>query len=239
MNASRSRNLLVASGLAAVAAVLTMVYVGHGKGGTARAAADKTVPVLVATRDLPVGTAVSKALADGALRVERIPPEAFGSDSLASAASIRHDVVIQPVYAGDQVSARRLGQSGAAGVRSVLAGAMRVMQVPGDGNQLLAGTLQDGDHVDVFASVTRGKEQRPAAGIVLRDVLVLRAPTETSDAPGASSSYAATVAVTDAQASRLFYVLKNGNWTFVLRPASGASPSNVPPIGADGVLLKG
>jgi Flp pilus assembly protein CpaB len=239
MNASRSRNLLVASGLAALAAVLTMVYVGHGKGGSARAAADTTVPVLVAAHDLPVGTAVSKALADGSIRVERIAPEALGSDSLASAATIRRDVVIQPVYAGDQVSVRRLGASGAAGIRSVLSGAMRVMQVPGDANQLLVGTLQDGDHVDVFASVTRGTQQRPAAGIVLRDVLVLRAPTETSEIPGASSSYAATVAVTDAQASRLFYVLKNGNWTFVLRPANGASPSSVPPVGADGVLLKG
>jgi Flp pilus assembly protein CpaB len=239
MNASRSRNLVVATALAVLAAVLTMVYVGHGKGGTARAAADKTVPVLVATRDLPVGTAVSQALVDGSIRVERIPPEALGSDSLTGPAGIRGEVVIQPVYAGDQLSSHRLGQSGAAGVRSALTGAMRVMQVPGDANQLLEGTLQDGDHVDVFASVTTGKDQHPAAGIVLRDVLVLRAPTETSTAPGASASYAATVAVTDAQASRLFYVLKNGNWTFVLRPASGASPSDVPPVGADGVLLKG
>lgn len=239
MNGSRSRNLLVASALAALAAVLTMVYVGHGKSGTAHAASDTTVPVLVATRDIPVGTAVSKALADGSIRVRRIPPDARGADSLASAASIGGEVVIQPVYAGDQLSARRLGQSGAAGIRSVLAGAMRVMQVPGDANQLLAGTLQDGDHVDVFASVMRGKEQRPAAGIVLRDVLVLRAPAETASLPGSSAGYAATVAVTDAQASRLFYVLKNGNWTFVLRPASDAKPSSVPPVGSDGVLLKG
>jgi len=239
MNGSRSRNLVVSSALAALAAILTMVYVGHGKGGTARAAADKTVPVLVATRDVPVGAAVSKALADGSIRLERIPPEAVGPDSVTSPTAIRRDVVIQPIYAGDQLSSHRLGQSGAAGIRSVLAGAMRVMQVPGDANQLLAGTLQDGDHVDVFASVARGKEQRPAAGVVLRDVLVLRAPTQTSDVPGAASSYAATLAVTDAQASRLFYVLKNGNWTFVLRPASGAKPSNVSPVGADGVLLKG
>jgi Flp pilus assembly protein CpaB len=216
-----------------------MVYVGHGKGGTAHAASDTTVPVLVATRDLPVGTAVSKALADGSIRVKRIPPEARGSDSLGNAASIRGEVVIQPMYAGDQLSAHRLGRSGATGIRSVLAGAMRVMQVPGDVNQLLAGTLQDGDHVDVFASVARGNDQRPAAGIVLRNVLVLRAPMETPSTPGISASYAATVAVTDAQASRLFYVLENGNWTFVLRPASDAKPSNVPPVGSDGVLLKG
>jgi Flp pilus assembly protein CpaB len=220
---SRTRNLGIAGGLAALAAILTLLYVSHGSGDRAQAAASSTDSVLVATADLPVGTSLSNALAGHTVVSKKLPVAAIEPGTLASATGLGNDVVVQPIFKGEQVSQRRLGPSSAAGVRSVVAGKMRVLQVPGDGNQLLAGTLQDGDHVDVVASLKKGEQQTPYTKTVLTNVLVLQAPEAESSSSVGSSALSATVAVTDGQAQSLFYVLENGNWTFVLRPAKGSA----------------
>lgn len=237
---SRARNIWLAAALAVVAGVLTLLYVGQGKSGSAGAAVGPTVRVLVATQDLPVGTSASQALASGAIAPQAVPAEAVEKDALPGSATLAGQVVVQPIYKGEQVSTRRFGPSGSAGVRSVLTGTMRILQVPGDANQLLAGTLQDGDHVDVLATVRKGTNQTPVAGIVLRNILVLRAPVASSTtATAGTSTLSAALELTDAEAARLFYVLKNGDWSLALRPAAHAKASTVAQKSADNVLLNG
>src|SRR5438128_1067179 len=71
-----------------------------------------------------------------------------------------------------------------------------------------------------------------ATRIVLRNLRVLRAPggltdknkSLTSTGPG-NSSYSVLVAVTDTQVQKLFYVMKNSDWTLELRPIVKASDS--------------
>jgi Flp pilus assembly protein CpaB len=60
--------------------------------------------------------------------------------------------------------------------------------------------------------------------IVLRDLTVLQTPT-TSSTPTTAQPAAVMLAVTDTQVQRLFYVLKNGDWTLALRPAINALDS--------------
>ena len=62
-------------------------------------------------------------------------------------------MVAQALYAGDQVTVKRFSDLHAEGIRGELKGTMRAVQVPGDANQLLAGTLQAGDHVDLVANL--------------------------------------------------------------------------------------
>jgi pilus assembly protein CpaB len=217
---SRKRNLGLAAGLALLAAIMTLIYVSHGGGGGAQAASSSTQAVLVATADLPVGTSLATAVAAHSIVSKKLPAAAIEPGTLTGVAGLGNDVIVQPIFKGEQVSQRRLGPSNAVGVRSVVAGKMRVLQVPGDANQLLAGTLQDGDHVDVVASLKKGEQQTPYTKTVLANVLVLQAPPAESSSTG-SSNLSATVAVTDAQAQSLFYVLENASWTFVLRPARG------------------
>jgi len=60
---------------------------------------------------------------------------------------------------------------------------------------------------------------------VLRNLLVVRAPSLDRGRAAA----AAAVALSDAQAQRLFFVIRNGDWSFSLRPPARAaeSPSRV------------
>jgi Flp pilus assembly protein CpaB len=104
---------------------------------------------------------------------------------------------------------------------------MRAVQVAGDTNQLLGGTLHSGDHVDLVANLRiDGNRVASATRIVLRDLTVLGGP-DLSSTTRVSSGAATSVllAVTDTQVQRLFFVLKNADWTLQLRPVIGAADS--------------
>ena len=99
---------------------------------------------------------------------------------------------LEPLYKGEQVSQLRFRSQAERGVRAQLTGNLRAFQVPGTEHQLLAGTLQEGDRVDVvatinykfvnFGSVPQGtsNEELTASRVVLRDLLVLRPPKQES-----------------------------------------------------------
>jgi Flp pilus assembly protein CpaB len=105
------------------------------------------------------------------------------------------------------------------------------VQIAGDAEQTLAGTLRVGDHVDLVANVKVGgtDNSRAVARIVLRNLRVLRAPG--SSDVGAHLSAPSTggnpvlLAVTDTQVQKLFYVVKNDDWTLELRPVVKATDS--------------
>lgn len=237
MNArnDRIRNLGVAGILALAAIVLTTLALPH-HASRAEAASAQTTAVVVATKDLAVGTSVSSAIASHALQVKKVALAAVAPDAVTALASAANQVVVQPVFAGEQLTARRLGESSAAGLRSVLAGNQRVIEISGTPQQLLAGTLRDGDHIDIVASVKLGQNGAAAAGVVLRNIVVVNAPTTSSATPTTMQTAAATLAVTDSQVQRLFYVLQNGDWSFVLRPAAHVAATVRPPVTADTVF---
>ena len=82
---------------------------------------------------------------------------------------------------------------------------------------MLAGTLHDGDHVDVVASLKMPDNQRPYGRTVLRNIVVVHAPAGPSAT--SSGSVSTTLRLSDEQAQTLFFVTKNGDWSLVLRPA--------------------
>jgi Flp pilus assembly protein CpaB len=128
-------------------------------------------------------------------------------------------VLSQPLYKGDQVTLRRFTTVTAEGISGQLKTVWRAVQVAGDANQLLAGTLKVGDHVDLLANFSRAP--LIVSRIVLRNLDVLQAPTvPTSNIGGGQTS--AILRVSDTQVQRLWYVLKNCDWSLELRPALGS-----------------
>jgi Flp pilus assembly protein CpaB len=224
---TRIRNLGVAGGLALLAAILTMLYVQGADGGTAVTTPPRTVAVLVATRDLPVGTPVASALADGAIAVRQVPAGSLAADALRSPRALR-GLVVQPIYANEPITSKRLGRSGTQGFGSVLRGAFRALAVSGDARQLLAGTLERGDHVDVVVNDKLRPEQ-PRTRIALRNLVVLQPAGDLAETASGDGSLSATLQLTDRQVQVLWWAVKNGDWSLVLRPsAKAASTANAP-----------
>ena len=257
----RLRNILIALALAIVAALLTTYYVANYKKHVQRQQA--TVTVVVATKDIPVGLSGEEILKGHYLTTQSIVRGSVVPGALADPNFISKQVATQPIYSGEQVTARRFGSVVATGIHGQLTGVYRALQVPGDPNTLLAGTLQEGDHVDIVASIkykvsdvdvraasgfgtgaggstganpaTAGDQDRTASRIVLRDIKVLRT---SGSGPGkipigtTGGGNWVIVAVTDNQAQKLFWVMRNAQWSLALRPVIHAadSPNSVETI---------
>lgn len=220
----RARNILVAVALALVAALLTTFYVTNYKRNVQ--SGEDTTRVYVAASDVPAGTTGANLVKRKLLTPENVAKRTVVPGAISSPDQVERMILTQPLYAGEQVTARRFGNVAERGVRSQLKGTMRAVQIAGDVNQLLAGTLQDGDHIDLVASIKPDPNtDEHVTRVVLRDLEVLRAPAApeisgklTQSAGGVTSIM---LAVRDTQVQKLFYVTASGNnndWSLGLRP---------------------
>jgi Flp pilus assembly protein CpaB len=229
----RLRNIAIAVALAVLAAVIVSFYVKQQKQDLQRG--QTLTAVFVAKEDIPAGTPGSEI----ASKVERVE---VAKDASAPGAIVRPEdlegkVSTEQIYANEQVSLLRFANPTEQGVRAKLSGTLRAVQVPGDEHQLLAGTLKDGDRVDLVANLeyklanfgSRGGAQDGAATrTVLRDVLVIQATVTSGDSKRLSSNSGnkfVLLALTDAQSQKLFFVMKNGDWTLQLRPVKDPADS--------------
>jgi Flp pilus assembly protein CpaB len=136
---------------------------------------------------------------------------------------------VQPIYANEQITPRRFGASGAQGMRSVLRGDLRAITVGGDARQLLAGTLRAGDHVDVVVN-DKTNSQNPRTRVAVSNLVVLTPPgAEGTSGQATDGSVQATLQLTDKQAQVLWWVVKNGDWSLLLRPAAKATATATAP----------
>jgi len=224
----RIRNVAIAIGLALVAMLLTLFYVVNYRRSVQHGQA--TVQVYVAAHNIPSGTSGSDLAHGNALKATTIARRSVVPGAISDPNQVANLVLTQPLYAGEQVTLRRFSDLHAEGILGQLKGTMRAVQVPGDPNELLAGTIKAGDHVDIVANLTidanggAGGSQTHATRIVLRDLTVLQAPNSTPSSP-VNQSTSVILAVTDTQVQRLYYVMKNADWTLELRPPVDAADS--------------
>ena len=226
----RVRNIGIAIALAIVAALLTTFYVTNYKRNVQQG--EDMVPVYVAAQNIEIGTSGSELSGQKLLKVEHVSRRSVVPGAISEPEQIEKSVAVEAIYAGEQISTRRFRAAEEQGIRAQLKGNLRAMQVPGSENQLLAGTITDGDRVDVVATVEFGSgaaRGSAASRVVLRDLLVLRAPNTTriqsKIGSDPSSPYSVMLALTDAQASKLFFVMEEGEWTLQLRPVTDPADS--------------
>ena len=219
----RIRNIGIAVALAIVAALLTTFYVTNYKRTVQHG--EQKVPVYVASKDIKLGTPGADVTHGSLLRVEHVPRRSVVPGAISQPGQIDKLVAVEPIYAGEQVSTRRFRTPQEQGVRAQLKGNLRAIQVAGTQSQLLGGTLEEGDRVDVVGTwLVPENSQNHISLVVLRDLLVLRAPG-TSDVPSKLASnpnetFAAMLAMTDSQSEKFWWVAKNGEWTLQLRPVT-------------------
>lgn len=238
----RLRNLLLAAVLAIAAMAATLLYVSRSHAAATRSTAGAaSVSVLVATRDIPIGATASQIVDGGWVRVGSVRRADAVPESLAGVGALSGLVATQTTYAGEQLTGYRFGKANQQGIRSGLTGALRVVELPGDPHQLLAGTLRDGDRVDVVASLAKPEgTSTHYSGFVLRNILVVAAPQSQSGSTSTSQQTASVqLQLTDKEAQRLFWVEQNAKWELALRPAEHADNTSASPATADSILGAG
>jgi Flp pilus assembly protein CpaB len=214
----RIRNILIAIGLAVVAMLLVLLYVTNYKRSVQHGATQ--VPVFVAAHDIAANTSGADIVAHHDLRQITIPKRNVVPGAISSVDQIRALILSTPIYAGEQVTVRPFNDVAAQGIRAHLRGTMRAISLSGDPNQLLASTLKSGDHVDVVANIRVDPNSNQYADkIVVRNLLVLQAPSESTAAKATgTNSMSVVLAVSDTWVQRLFYAYHNGDWSLELRP---------------------
>jgi Flp pilus assembly protein CpaB len=219
----RVRNIAIAFALAIAGALLTTLYVTNYKHNVQQA--EKSVQVYVAAQDIPAGTAGAQVVAKHLVTAHDVARRNVVPGAISDPDQVAQLVAVQPTFAGEQVSLRRFGTKSQQGIRAELTGNQRAIQVPGDENQLLTGTLKAGDRVDVVGNLKPG-EGEPFSRIVLRNLRVLRVGTPAAAASklqGSQAEASVLLAVRDNQVQKLFFTIENGDWALQLRPPVDAS----------------
>jgi Flp pilus assembly protein CpaB len=226
----RVKNIGIAVGLAALAAILTSVYVinykrhvQHGEG---------KVTVFVAAKDIPAGTSGADIIDQKLLKEQTVPRKAIVAGAISTPDQLARYVATQDVYEGEQVSTRRFAPPKEQGIRSQIKGTQRAYELAGEPHQLLAGTVKAGDHVDVVGTwviKNANGDDAPVSRVILRNLLVLRAPEGTTSAKVTSGNDTESVQLrlTDAQSQKLTWIVEHGAFYVTLRsPVNSLDSSN-------------
>jgi Flp pilus assembly protein CpaB len=234
----RTRNVAMAAGLAVVAAILVAVYVTSYRHRVDSGAG--LVAVYVAAKDIPANTNATALSGGGYLHHENVPRRTVVAGAITTPHQLGQTVSAARILAGEQITVRQFRPLVQKGILGEIAGNQRAVLVPGDPNQLLVGQVRDGSHVDVVANIqyvvhppaAKGAAGAPAdvnrvaSRVILRNLLVLQAPSQSKDSNlGSAASYAILLRVSDSQAQKLFFAMKNGDWTLALRPTNAPSDS--------------
>ena len=223
----RVKNIGIAVVLAAFAGLLTIFYVANYKRHVQHG--ESNVSVLVAARDIPAGTTGSEVVEQHYLASQSVPRRSVVPGAISKPDQLNNLVVTQQVFKGEQVTTRSFGTSTELGIRAQLRGNERGIQLGGDANQLLAGTLKEGDYVDVVGAwkSPRGEASR----VILRNLLVLQAPTAPAKSGGlasANDAFSVQLRMTDWQSQKMKWINEYGDgtkWHLELRPPANSSDS--------------
>jgi Flp pilus assembly protein CpaB len=249
----RARTIVIAVALAGIAALLTGLYVTNYQRQVQQG--EEHVTVFVAAREIPAGTSGADAVASGLVSHKVVTRTGVVPGAVSNPDQITGLVATQQIFAGEQITRSRFSRSAVQGIQGQLKGTLRAFQIQGDGNQLLAGTLRAGDHVDLVAtfkyrlaaSGSSSTDSYYATRTVLRDLKVLRPPTagvagDTKVTSGFADHVSVILAVTDTQAQKLDFTVTNasnnnsggGGWSLALRAPIKAddSPETVVTLGS-------
>jgi Flp pilus assembly protein CpaB len=236
----RVRNIVIAVVLAAMAALLTSFYVTNYKKSVQQG--EELEQVWVAKADIPAGTSGDEAVK--LLTSKSVASRTVVPGAISDPKEIVEKIAAQPVYAGEQVTVRRFTSLSQQGIHGKLKGNLRAVQVTGSPQQLLAGTLRTGDHVDIVASFKyktdpgnsdEESKEFEATRIVLRDIEVLAVSGGTAPstklASGLQGGNGVLLALTDAQENKLHFTTSfadaqsGDSWALELRPPVDDSDS--------------
>jgi Flp pilus assembly protein CpaB len=233
----RIRNIAIAVGLGLVAMLLTTFYVASYKRHVRQS--ESTVTVFTAKRDIPQGTPGADLVRHGWIAPEQVVKRSVVPGAIARPDDVRKLITRQDIYTGEQISVRRFADSAEQGVRTQLHGSLRALSVPGTPDVLLAGTLRDGDHVDILANLKVGEcGTCYATRVVSRDILVLHASSAATGQKVTNGTSSVLLAVSDnRQAQKIWYAVQNGaGWSLALRAVAHATNSPEDVEGINSVL---
>lgn len=243
---STRKGTILLSVLAAVlAGGLILVYVNRYRDSVKAQSAPLTV--LVARQSIVKGTTGKTIAAKGLYTATTIRQSQVLEGAFSDPSSLRGKVATSDIYPGSQLTASDFAAASTS-LPASLTGDQRVVSIPLDAAHGLAGELQPGDHVDVYAGfnvvpvgangvATRGGQSRPVIRRILANVPVVAIGGKQTGAFTSGANTNISFRVTDQQAADLAFASDNGKIWLALRPASGGTSSPPSIVSMETLLL--
>jgi pilus assembly protein CpaB len=229
-----NRRLLVA---ALAFAALTALAVHAYLAGLARGHAGPTVPVVVATRNIPVHTVLTPAM----LAVVRFAPADRPPTAASAVGTVVGSITAVPIFAGQPVVVQDLSRASApVSLSYAIAPGERAFTVAVGPTTGVGEMIHPGDHVDVMGLFSAGTDGLRATTVITvsQDVLVLAVgQSMVGQAATPPASYSTvTLEVTPEQAAALAYTAARGELILTLRSVTDSARASAPPLTGAAVL---
>jgi Flp pilus assembly protein CpaB len=199
--------------------------------------------VFVASGLIQKGTAGDAISSEQLFKPTSIATKQVSAGAIADTAQLHGKVAAADIYPGQQLTAADFTAGG--GLPAQLAPNQRAMTITLGSAHGMVGQLHDGDHVDVYASVSIGPDGRGIGveRLLMSNIQVLKAGTSSGGGLGGGTPQSqesnVTLKVDNDQAGVLAYAAGAGTnavW-LVLRPANATSGTSTPTVSAQSLLL--
>jgi len=210
---SRGGAIAVGVGVAVIAAILLIVYISRYKSSVNSTGAP--VPVLIAKSLIPKGTPGSAVQTKGLYQSTSVPRDKVQPNAISDPNTLTGRVAVSDVYPGSQLTLNNFTTAASSALNAQLSGAERAVTLSIDVVRGSLANVAGGDHVDIYTQVTR--DNRLVIQLFRPDVTVLQAP--------GSGGGNVVLEVATADAANVLFAATQTTLYFVIRPASGASPS--------------
>ena len=144
-----------------------------------------------------------------------MPPDKVESDAISDPASLNGRIAVADIYPGGQLTLNNFTAEASGALNAQIAGLQRAVSLTMDPVRGSLANVANGDHVDIYTQLTR--EGR----LVIQ---LFRSNVEVMQAPG-SAGGTVVLRVPTGDAANVLYAATQTTLYFVVRPASGASPS--------------
>lgn len=221
----RRRLLILGAALVAVLGVALVLVYAHGADERAEARFGG-VEVLVAAERLAPGETVDAAEAAGKIRTATVARGAVLDGAVSTVGDLGGQVVLVPVYPGEQLIAPKFGSAGDAQATLPIPPGQMAVSVNLTDAARVSGFLQPGSEVAVFLNGTAQDTQQPFTRLLLPRVTVLgvgstapvsRAEGEDGEAaPEELAPTLLTIAVGQRDAQKVLYASSTGELAFAL-----------------------
>ena len=155
-------------------------------GGNGSSVAPSTTTAVVAKSNIPAGTTGQAMVSEGLVAIELVPAKSYSPTDLSSLTGLNDEVLTAPVAQGHPITSTVLTAS----TSSIsLPQGNDAVTISLTGVQALAGYLQPGSRVDVYANITKTTGTGPSATLPLPCTELAMGNIEVMDVQSTSPSF--------------------------------------------------
>ena len=198
--------------------------------------------VFVASQLIAKNTPASVIAQGDLFKPVQVHADKVTAGAIADMSALHGKVAAKDIYPGEQLTTADFTTAG--GLPAQLAPDERAVTLSLDQAHGMVGTLQKGDHVDVYAGLQTQSnvgQDTPVLRLLMANVPVLKAPSsQQAGAIGGSqttSTSLVTLGVDSSQAGPLAYASDNGKVWLVLRPADATATTPPSPVTVQSLLF--